>query len=105
MTEQTKAQRLADILQYKIPSMECLEEAAAELCRLDALVGELVSVLENFEVRAPDEDGLVWLVLHGNGTTGKAMFNLRSATKLAAQVAMLLEESRITALAKAKEQT
>ena len=35
MSEQTKAQRLADILQYKIPSMECLEEAAAELRRLD----------------------------------------------------------------------
>lgn len=35
MTEHTKAQRLADILQYKIPSMECLEEAAAELRRLD----------------------------------------------------------------------
>ena len=51
MTEQTKAQRLADILQYKIPSMECLEEAAAELRRLDALVGELVGVLNAIEVQ------------------------------------------------------
>ena len=46
MTEHTKAQRLADILQYKIPSIECLEEAAAELCRLDALNAELVEALE-----------------------------------------------------------
>ena len=47
MTEHTKAQRLADILQYKIPSIECLEEAAAELCRLDALNAELVEALED----------------------------------------------------------
>lgn len=109
MTEQSKAQRLADLLETNIWEGKCghkeRDEAAAELRRLDALNAELVSVLENFEVRAPDEDGLVWLVLHGNGTTGKAMFNLRSATRLAAQVALLLEESRITALAKAKEQT
>ena len=46
MTEHTKAQRLADILQYKIPSMECLEQAAAELRRLDALNAELVEAVE-----------------------------------------------------------
>ena len=45
MNEKSKAQRLADILQYKIPSMECLEEAAAELRRLDALNAELVEAL------------------------------------------------------------
>ena len=49
MTEQTKAQRLADILQYKIPSMECLEEAAAELRRLDALNAELVETLKEIK--------------------------------------------------------
>ena len=31
---QPKALRLADILQHKIPSIECLEKAAAELRRL-----------------------------------------------------------------------
>ena len=46
MTEQTKAQRLADILQYKIPSIECLEQAAVELRRLDALNAELMEALE-----------------------------------------------------------
>ena len=51
MTEHTKAQRLADILQYKIPSMECLEQAAAELRRLDALNAELVGVLNAIEVQ------------------------------------------------------
>ena len=34
MTKQPKALRLADILQHKLPSIECLEVAAAELRRL-----------------------------------------------------------------------
>jgi hypothetical protein len=34
MTEQPEALRLADILQHKLPSVECLERAAAELRRL-----------------------------------------------------------------------
>lgn len=46
MSEQTKALRLADILQHKIPSIQCLEEAAAELRRLDALNAELMEALE-----------------------------------------------------------
>ncbi len=60
MTEQTKAQRLADRLEDEsggvllgfIPGqpvqekeLDCNFEAAAELRRLDALVGELVEVL------------------------------------------------------------
>lgn len=45
MTEKSKAQRLADILQHKIPSIECLEQSAAELRRLDALNAELVEAL------------------------------------------------------------
>jgi hypothetical protein len=36
MTEQPEALRLADILQYKLPSVECLERAATELRRLHA---------------------------------------------------------------------
>ena len=47
MTEQTKALRLADILQHKIPSIECLEQTAAELRRLDALNAELVEAVES----------------------------------------------------------
>lgn len=34
MTERTKAERLAAILQHQLPSVECLEQAAAELIRL-----------------------------------------------------------------------
>lgn len=34
MSKQPEALRLADILQHKIPSIECLEVAAAELRRL-----------------------------------------------------------------------
>ena len=47
MTEKSKAQRLADILQHKIPSIECLEQAAAELRRLDALNDELLGAIAN----------------------------------------------------------
>ncbi len=36
MSEQPEALRLADILQHKLPSVECLERAAAELRRLQA---------------------------------------------------------------------
>lgn len=62
---------------------------------------ELLEVLKTFEITGPDADGLVWLVLHGNGTTGKAMFNLGSSDKLATQVALMLEQDRRAALAKA----
>ena len=36
MADQPTALRLADILQHKLPSIECLERAAAELRRLHA---------------------------------------------------------------------
>lgn len=42
-TEQPDALRLADILQHKLPSIECLEVAAAELRRLYAENEELRS--------------------------------------------------------------
>ena len=45
MTEQSKAQRLADTLERMSLSTKWDKEAAAELRRLDALVGELVEVL------------------------------------------------------------
>lgn len=50
MTEQTKAQRLADLLETNIWDGKCgqkeRDEAAAELRRLDALNAELVEALE-----------------------------------------------------------
>lgn len=46
MTEQTKAQRLADTLERMVLSTKWDKEAAAELRRLDALVSELVEALE-----------------------------------------------------------
>ena len=45
--QQPIALRLADILQYKIPSIECLEIAAAELRRLHEVNTELVEVLKD----------------------------------------------------------
>ncbi len=44
--KQPEALRLADILQHKIPSIECLEIAAAELRRLHDVNAELVEALE-----------------------------------------------------------
>jgi hypothetical protein len=68
---------------------------------LIAAAPELKGVAENFEISGPDLDGLVWLILHGNGTTGKAMFNLGKADHIATRVALELEKDRRAAIAKA----
>lgn len=70
--------------------------------RLIAAAPELKSLADNFEITGPDDDGLLWLVLHGGGTTGKAMFNLGRAIGVAGQVALLLEQDRRAAIAKAE---
>jgi hypothetical protein len=64
-------------------------------------VPDLHSLATNFEVTGPDADGLVWLVLHGNGTAGRAMVNLGTPDQLVAQVALHLEKDRRAALSKA----
>lgn len=46
MSEQPEALRLADILQHKLPSVECLEKAAAELRRLHAINAKLLGTLK-----------------------------------------------------------
>lgn len=68
---------------------------------LIAAAPELLSVATNFQITGPDDDGLVWLILHGNGVSGKAMFNLGKADTVAAQVVLHLEADRRTAIAKA----
>ena len=45
MTTQPEALQLADILQHKLPSIECLEVAAAELRRLHESNTELLAAL------------------------------------------------------------
>jgi len=55
-----------------------------------------IEVCNNFEFREK-EDGL-WLVLHGKGTTGQAMFNLGTHKGLAYQTAMFLEQDRQSAI-------
>ncbi len=62
---------------------------------------DMRSLAQGFEVTGPDADGLLWLVLHGVGTTGKAMFNLGAASRVAGQVALLWEQDRRAALAAA----
>lgn len=44
--KQSEAQRLADILEFKIPSIECLEKAAAELRRLHEVNSDLIDALQ-----------------------------------------------------------
>lgn len=87
MTEQTKAQRLADALDL-VWTGGLAPEAAAELRRLDALVGELVEALEDFSSYVRDEqcstDGPV---TYSNTQIHRLVFKARAA------------------LAKAKEQT
>lgn len=68
---------------------------------LIAAAPELNSVATNFQITGPDDDGLVWLILHGNGVSGKAMFNLGSANQLATKVALELEADRLAATKKA----
>lgn len=63
---------------------------------------DLLAVAESFEVRAPDADGDVWLVIHESNASGQGGVNLGKADRIVAQVALLLEESRRAALAKAR---
>lgn len=84
---------------YNQPETWPVMEANA---RLIAAAPDLKRVSQNFEIKGPDADGLVWLHLHGQGTTGKAMFNLGSPDRVAVQVALLLEDQRRSALAKAE---
>lgn len=70
--------------------------------KLIAAAPDLEAVASNFEITGPDADGLVWLVLHGNGTTGKAAFSLGSSENVAGKVALFLEDDRRAALFKAR---
>lgn len=44
--KQPEALMLADILEFKIPSIECLEKAAAELRRLHEANADLIDALQ-----------------------------------------------------------
>lgn len=57
---------------------------------------EPIEVCNNFEFREK-EDGL-WLILHGKGTTGQAMFNLGTHKGLAYQTALFFEQDRLNAV-------
>lgn len=73
--------------------------AEPSYAELKAQRDELLGVVKNFEIQGPDDDGFVWLVLHGNGTRSRAMFNL-GKPKLSVSVAQCLEEDRRAAIAK-----
>ena len=69
--------------------------------RMRSAAPYLLALAQNFEIKGPDDDGLVWLILNGNGTSAHAMFNLGSADQLVVEVALNLEEDRRTAIIKA----
>jgi len=82
----------------RLPDGEAVANA-----RLIAAAPELAALAANFEITGPDGDGLVWLVLHGNGLTGRAMFNLGQHDTFVAKVALMLEQDRRDAIRKATE--
>jgi hypothetical protein len=63
---------------------------------------EMYAVASSFEIQGPDDDGMVWLVLHGRGTTGRAMVSIGYQSLICAQVALELEADRAAALRKAR---
>ena len=73
-------------------------EARQEIATLKAKLATAQAVLRNFEIRKPDADGHVWLIMHGNGTTGQGALNLGAASRFVTKVAACLEEDRIRAL-------
>jgi len=80
-------------------------ETDAEIFANACLIAEahaMKSLAESFEIREPDADGIVWLVIQGiPGVRGSAMFNLGNRTNgLPLQVARLLEQDRRAILAR-----
>jgi hypothetical protein len=59
MSNQTKAIRLADILQYQLPSVDYLDQAAAELRRLSAVNATLLDALNIIAGNRPCVDNLM----------------------------------------------
>ncbi|ELY1969535.1 hypothetical protein SL040_000761 [Aeromonas salmonicida] len=80
------------------PAVDC--DPLLEIAELKSQRDELLALANNFQITGPDEDGVVWLLLHGSGTTGKAMFSLGSVERIAVQVALHLETERQSSLAK-----
>jgi hypothetical protein len=62
-----------------------------------------LEALKNVTVTGPDDDGLVWINLPGNGTTGKAILRVGKAGLIAAQCAKLYEEQRTKAITAIKQ--
>ena len=62
-----------------------------------------LDALKNVAVTGPDDDGLVWINLPGNGTTGKAILRVGKSGLIAAQCAKLYEEQRTKAITAIKQ--
>jgi hypothetical protein len=69
---------------------------------LIAAAPDMYAVASNFEIQGPDDDGMVWLVLHGRKATGRAMVRIGHKSLICAQVALKLEADRAAALRKAR---
>jgi len=69
----------------------------------DTALDLALEALENVTVTGPDDDGIVWINLPGNGTTGKAILRVGKAGLIAAQCAQLYEEQRTKAITAIKQ--
>lgn len=85
----------------ELSSVTGRDEAIEVIVRLQEERDALLAVLKNFEIRGFDADGYAWLILHGQGITGKAMFCLGKYDRLVTRVAQELERDRRAAIAKA----
>lgn len=56
------------------------------------LLRQAIEALENIAITGPDDDGVVWLNLPGNGTTGKAIIRVGKSGLIASQCATLAGE-------------
>lgn len=98
MSDDKLVGRLRNLDAESIEIDRMLDEAADRIEADAARIKKLEALAQNFQITGPDADELVWLVLHGHGTTGQAMLNIGSDKHIVAKVALLLEEDRVAAL-------
>lgn len=60
---------------------------------------QIEEALANIQITGPDADGVLWIHLPGNGTTGKAILRVGKEGLIASQCAKIFNERRIEALA------
>jgi hypothetical protein len=91
--------RLAAVHASGPPSIRAENDANALLM---TAAPDLLHIAESIKITGPDADGLVWLQIEDDGIDGLMAVNLGKRDRVVAQVALLFEESRRAAVAKAR---